>query len=78
MPKRTRTSKIDRWIKEGRGSGVGSNYKSWLKIQDISSLVRSTRLKGIKTGRQHEFLSDLERNYFLSAQIPLIFVPQTG
>ena len=25
---------------------------------------RSTRLKGIKTNRQHEFLSDLERNYF--------------
>lgn len=25
---------------------------------------RSTRLKGIKTNRQHEFLSGLERNYF--------------
>ncbi len=24
----------------------------------------STRLKGIKTNRQHEFLSDLKRNYF--------------
>lgn len=35
-----------------------------LKIQDVSSLGRSTRLKGIKTNRQHEFLSDLERNYF--------------
>jgi hypothetical protein len=31
-------------------------------MQDISSLGRSTRLKGIKTGRQHEFLSDLEQN----------------
>nr|WP_239499979.1 transposase [Bacillus pseudomycoides] len=35
-----------------------------MKIQDVSSLGRSTRLKGIKTSRQHEFLSDLERNYF--------------
>ncbi|GGG26575.1 hypothetical protein GCM10007425_21480 [Lysinibacillus alkalisoli] len=35
-----------------------------VKIQDVSSLGRSTRLKGIKTSRQHEFLSDLERNYF--------------
>lgn len=34
------------------------------EIQDVSSLGRSTRLKGIKTARQHEFLSDLERNYF--------------
>ncbi|MFW5438444.1 TnsA endonuclease N-terminal domain-containing protein [Paenibacillus apiarius] len=33
-------------------------------IQDVSSKGRSTRLKGIKTNRQHEFLSDLERNYF--------------
>jgi hypothetical protein len=64
MSKRMGTSKIDKWIKEGRGSGQGSNYKPWLNIQDVSSLGRSTRLKGIKTGRQHEFLSDLERNYF--------------
>lgn len=64
MSKRKRTSKIEKWIKEGRGTGVGPDYKPWLHIQDVSSLGRSTRLKGIKTGRQHEFLSDLERNYF--------------
>ncbi|MGC4379199.1 TnsA endonuclease N-terminal domain-containing protein [Fictibacillus sp. Mic-4] len=64
MSKRKRTSKIDKWIKEGRGSGRGSDYKPWLHTQDVASLGRSTRLKGIKTGRQHEFLSDLERNYF--------------
>lgn len=43
---------------------MGINYKTWLKIQDVSSLGRSTRLKGIKTSRQHEFLSGLERKYF--------------
>ncbi|GIX59419.1 hypothetical protein BPADB04_44490 [Bacillus paranthracis] len=64
MSKRKRTSKIDKWIKEGRGTGSGADYQPWLKIQDVSSLGRSTRLKGIKTGRQHELLSDLERNYF--------------
>lgn len=64
MSKRTRTSKIEKWIKEGRGSGIGAEYKPWLHIQDVSSLGRSTRLRGIKTTRQHEFLSDLERNYF--------------
>lgn len=64
MSKRTRTSKVEKWIKEGRGSGIGADYKPWLNIQDVSSLGRSTRLKGIKTRRQHEFLSDLERNYF--------------
>ena len=64
MSKRTRTSKVEKWIKEGRGSGIGADYKPWLNIQDVSSLGRSTRLRGIKTNRQHEFLSDLERNHF--------------
>ncbi len=64
MSKRSRASKIDKWVKEGRGTGIGADYQPWLKIQDVSSSGRSTRLKGIKTNRQHEFLSDLERNYF--------------
>ncbi|PQZ52971.1 transposase [Bacillus sp. MYb209] len=64
MSKRKRTSKIDKWIKEGRGTGSGADYQPWLKIQDVSSIGRSTRLKGIKTARQHEFLSNLERDSF--------------
>ena len=47
MSKRTRTSKVEKWIKEGRGSGIGADYKSWLNIQDVSSLGRSTRLNFI-------------------------------
>lgn len=38
MSKRTRTSKNEKWIKEGRGSGAGSDYKPWLNIQDVSSV----------------------------------------
>lgn len=64
MYTRARTSKVEQWIKEGRGSGIGSEYKPWLNIEDVSSQGRSTRLRGIKIKRQHEFLSDLERNYF--------------
>lgn len=52
MSKRTRTSKVEKWIKEGRGSGIGADYKPWLNIRNVSSLGRSTRLKGIKTNRQ--------------------------
>jgi len=63
--KRITTQKtIENLIKEGRGEGTGQGYKPWIKIQDVPSLGRATRLKGIKTNRQHEFLSDLERNYF--------------
>ncbi|MCY6957423.1 TnsA endonuclease N-terminal domain-containing protein [Clostridium brassicae] len=64
MAKRKRSINIDKMIKEGRGQGSGSEYKPWIKIQDVPSLGRVTRLKGIKTKRQHEFLSDMERNYF--------------
>lgn len=64
MAKRKRKLNVDKLIKEGRGTGIGSEYKPWIKIQDVPSLGRSTRLKGIKTGRQHEFLSDMEKNYF--------------
>lgn len=64
MAKRKRSQSIDRHLKEGRGQGSGIEYKPWLHIQDVSSLVRSTRLKGNKVPRQYEFLSDLERDYF--------------
>lgn len=64
MAKRKRILNINKMIKEGRGQGRGVEYKPWIKIQDVPSLGRATRLKGIKTGRQHEFLSDMETNYF--------------
>ena len=37
-------------------------------IQDVPSKGRSSRVCGIKTGRQHDFLSDLERNYFMTLE----------
>lgn len=64
MAKRKRIMNMEKMLKEGRGQGVGSVYKPWIRIQDVPSLGRVTRLKGIKTNRQHEFLSDLERNFF--------------
>ncbi|QQZ09607.1 TnsA endonuclease N-terminal domain-containing protein [Heyndrickxia vini] len=57
-------AKILRYIKEGRGQGELANYIPWLKIQDFPSSGNVTRLKGWKTTRQHEFLSNLERDYF--------------
>ncbi|MBS4192855.1 heteromeric transposase endonuclease subunit TnsA [Bacillus sp. FJAT-49705] len=64
MSKRKRVSSTEKKQKNGHGQGMGVDYKPWLVIQDVSSLGRSTRLKGIKIPRQYEFLSDLERNYF--------------
>lgn len=67
MAKRKRkTNKITnkRRQKEGRGEGILGNYKPWINIQDIASLGLSTRIRGLKTGRVHHLLSQLELNCF--------------
>lgn len=67
MAKRQRgitKSKIERWLKEGRGQGIGVDYKPWLSVQDVPSAGRSHREIGIKTSRQYTFFSDLENRYF--------------
>lgn len=64
MAKRKRTKNIEKMLEEGRGSGIGKEYIPWITIQDVASKGRVTRVKGIKTGRQHELMSDMERNYF--------------
>jgi TnsA endonuclease N terminal/TnsA endonuclease C terminal len=56
--------KISLMEKEGRGQGVGQDYKPWINIQDFPSHGLVTRGKGWKTGRIHQFLSKLERDYY--------------
>jgi len=63
MAKRKREKDIEKMIIEGRGSRAGKEYLPWIRIQDVASTGRVTRVKGIKTDRQHELLSDMERNY---------------
>ena len=57
--------KIQRFLKEGRGTGFHADYKPWLTIQDVSSLGRSSRIHSFKTGREHHLLSDHETGLFL-------------
>lgn len=74
MSKRSKKLTYERKLSEGRGVGRGKEYKPWITIQDFPSNGRVSRIKGLKTQRQHEFLSDLERNYFyyLEASINVI------
>lgn len=51
-------------LKSGLRKAVALEWVGAINIQGVSSLVRSTRLKGIKTNRQHKFLLNLERNYY--------------
>ncbi|MHB1937216.1 MAG: TnsA endonuclease N-terminal domain-containing protein [Acidobacteriaceae bacterium] len=57
-------TKIRRFVKEGRGKGSGADYKPWLRIQDVPSLGRVSRVHGFKTEREHHLLSDLETGLF--------------
>lgn len=57
-------AKIARYFKEERGTGHGKGYLPWLKVQDVSSMGRSTRAPGSKTGREHHLLSDIETAVF--------------
>lgn len=40
-----RIMNIGKMNREGRGQGIGTAYKPWLKIQNVPSLGRATRLK---------------------------------
>lgn len=62
--RRRRRSDIIR-LRNGGGTGRGKNFKPFLKTRDVPSLGLSHRILGIKTGRIHHFLSNLEKFYFL-------------
>jgi len=56
--------KIERRIKEGRGQGVGKEYKPWLTIHDVPSSGVVSRLTSWTVGRIHHLMSNFERSYF--------------
>jgi|HigsolmetaAR202D_1030399.scaffolds.fasta_scaffold01122_6 hypothetical protein len=58
-------AKIQKYLKEGRGTGDGANYRPWLTVYDVPSTGRSHRVYGIKTGRIHYLLSDGEWKSFI-------------
>ncbi|WP_431028650.1 TnsA endonuclease N-terminal domain-containing protein [Lysinibacillus sp. LZ02] len=57
-------AKVQRFIKEGRGQGTGSEYVPWVKTSDYSSKGRATRIRGIKTKRIHHLHSDNQLRAF--------------
>ena len=53
-----------RYIKEGRGQGIGAEYIPWIKIHDFPSSGVCSRIRGRTTGRIHHLLSRNESAYF--------------
>jgi len=61
-------TKNARWIKVGRGQGLGKNYKPWITVRDVPSDGRSHRVFSHLTQRTHRLLSDIELATFLLFQ----------
>jgi len=64
-PKKWTEQTIERYLKEGRGKGEGPNYKPWLNVGEFSSRGRVHRIRGLKTNREHQLFSDVERDLFM-------------
>lgn len=70
MKKRKHISPDDvkRWISQGHGQGVGKLYRPFFHVRDVPSRGRSSMVHGLKTGRVHHYLSDLEFSCHLLAE----------
>lgn len=58
-------SKIEDFIKQGRGSGELALYKPWILTRELTGAPsRKARVKSLRTGRVHHLLSDLEKKIY--------------
>lgn len=57
-------AKFEKYLKEGRGKGVGKDYLPWIMTYNFPSKGRRARDPGWKTGRLHHLMSDNETRFF--------------
>ncbi len=57
--------------RRGDGQGEGATFRPYLHVRDVPSQGRSAIDLGIKTGRLHHYLSDIEYAYFLLAEFSI-------
>ncbi|MBQ7348008.1 MAG: Tn7 transposase TnsA N-terminal domain-containing protein [Clostridia bacterium] len=60
MPRKTENGKL----REGRGTGIGADYKPWIKIREVNSIGTASTVIDYKTGRPVELLSQGEVYYY--------------
>lgn len=58
-------TKYNRFIREGRGKGVGEGYKPWLTVHDVPSIGIASKHPGWKSNRLHHLLSHNELHCLL-------------
>lgn len=71
--KSIKQNNIQRWIKQGRGQGIGENYKPWFRTRDIHSIGKVIRVKGWTDNRVYQLISGAEEFCFYYLQWLLHF-----
>ncbi len=59
---------FERALKNKYGIGQGSEYKPWLRIQDVKSKGTRSLIYGKKTQRDHHMMSSIESEHFYLAE----------
>lgn len=59
---------FNRSLKNKYGIGEGSDYKPWLRVQDVNSNGIKSQIWGLKTERVHHLLSSIESQFFYLAE----------
>lgn len=54
-----------RYLNNGRGQGDLGSYLPWITIYDFPSKGKVVRIQGMKTGRIHHLMSQLEKIFFI-------------
>jgi hypothetical protein len=54
----------EKYLREGRGQGIGADYNPWVHVQDFPSSGMVSRVSGTTTGRIHHLMSNLELSLF--------------
>ena len=58
--------RIEQWIKEGRGQGIGENYNPWIEVQNFPSKGNVYRVNGVGVpDRVRHLFSQLEYHWYL-------------
>lgn len=57
-----------KWLKQGYGQGDGKAYRPFFHVRDVPSKGRSAIVEGLKTGRNHHYLSDIEYYHHVLAE----------
>jgi hypothetical protein len=71
MPRTRKLDSLDAYrdaLRKGYGVGRGRDYLPWLTVRDVPTRGTAAIIRGCKTGRDHNCLSQQEKYFFFLAE----------